>query len=334
MRRRISFFTVWCACLVLGSLWITVSSAQDYRAKVQGVVTDSSQAVVPGATITLGNDNTGVETTKTSNENGHYVFDFVDPGTYTVTVEMPGFTKFVQKNVHVQVRGDVTVNAVLNIGAVAETVEVQATTSTLQMNTSTMEMTIDRKMLMDLPVKARNPFTLALLDPGRREPLLRRAQSVLHVVVDPDGCRRKHHAARTICCWMARRFRSAPRVRTRRRWTRCRSSRCSRTRSMPSSATPRAAPMSVSMKSGTNEIHGTAYYFGRNPALNAVVNPITRTPNFVRNHIWGGTVGAPIKKNKLFNFFTYEGWRTKEPRDALRTHADRSRAHRRLLADP
>ena len=77
--------------------------------------------------------------------------------------------------------------------------------------------------------------------------------------------------------------------------------------------------MSVSMKSGTNEIHGTAYYFGRNPKLNAVVNPITRTPNFVRNHIWGGTVGAPIKKNKLFNFFTYEGWRTKEPRDAVRT---------------
>ena len=91
--------------------------------------------------------------------------------------------------------------------------------------------------------------------------------------------------------------------------------------------------MSVSTKSGTNEIHGTAYYFGRNPALNAVVNPITRTPNFVRNHIWGGTVGAPIKKNKLFNFFTYEGWRTKEPRDAMRTHADGSGAERRLFAD-
>ena len=77
--------------------------------------------------------------------------------------------------------------------------------------------------------------------------------------------------------------------------------------------------MSVAVKSGTNEIHGTAYYFGRNPALNAVQNPITRTPNFIRNHIWGGTVGAPVIKNKLFTFVTYEGWRTKEPRDTLRT---------------
>ena len=77
--------------------------------------------------------------------------------------------------------------------------------------------------------------------------------------------------------------------------------------------------MSVAVKSGTNEIHGTAYYFGRNPALNAVQNPITRTPNFIRNHIWGGTVGAPVIKNKLFTFVAYEGWRTKEPRDTLRT---------------
>jgi hypothetical protein len=93
--------------------------------------------------------------------------------------------------------------------------------------------------------------------------------------------------------------------------------------------------LSVSMKSGTNQIHGTGYYFGRNPSLNAVVNPITRTPNFVRNHIWGGTVGAPIKKNKVFNFFTYEGWRTKEPRDALRTMpTDLERRRLLKIAEP
>src|SRR5437867_2980099 len=61
------------------------------------------------------------------------------------------------------------------------------------------------------------------------------------------------------------------------------------------------------------------YYFGRNPALNAVTNPVTRTPNQIRNHIWGGTVGHPILKNKLFGFTSYESWRTKEPRFTQRT---------------
>src|SRR5438270_11673061 len=74
--------------------------------------------------------------------------------------------------------------------------------------------------------------------------------------------------------------------------------------------------MSVSMKSGANDIHGTGYYFGRNPALNAVVNPITRTPNFVRNHIWGGTVGRAIKKQKLFSVVVYGGGGPKERGDA------------------
>src|SRR5207247_2453036 len=60
--------------------------------------------------------------------------------------------------------------------------------------------------------------------------------------------------------------------------------------------------MSVAMKSGTNEVHGTAYYFGRNPLLNALSNSVTRTPNSVRNHVWGGTLGGPIIKNKLFTF--------------------------------
>ena len=318
MRRRTSFLTAWCGCLVLGSLWITVSSAQDYRAKVQGVVTDSSQAVVPGATITLANNNTGVETVKTSNENGHYLFDFVDPGTYTVTVEMPGFTKFVQKNVHVQVRGDVTVNAVLNIGAVAETVEVQATTSTLQMNTSTMEMTIDRKMLTDLPILARNPFTLALLNPAvvnryftTRNPFFMWSSSQ----IDVGG----NTSQRNDLLLDGAPIQIGPKG----------------SYSPPMDAVQEVSVqqnsvdaefghsaggiLSLGMKSGTNNLTGTVYYFGRNPALNAVTNPVTRTPNQIRNHIWGGTVGHPILKNKLFGFTTYETWRTKEPRFTQRT---------------
>src|SRR5690606_12788602 len=77
--------------------------------------------------------------------------------------------------------------------------------------------------------------------------------------------------------------------------------------------------ISVQMKSGTNEFHGTAYYLGRNPKLNALANRITGGENLTRQHVWGVTQGNPIVRNKVFNFFSYEGWRTIEPRAAQYT---------------
>jgi hypothetical protein len=77
--------------------------------------------------------------------------------------------------------------------------------------------------------------------------------------------------------------------------------------------------LNLSMKSGTNDFHGSAYWFGRNPVFNAVVDPITRTESVVKNNIWGGTIGNPIKKNKLFNFFSYERWKATQPSSNVST---------------
>lgn len=77
--------------------------------------------------------------------------------------------------------------------------------------------------------------------------------------------------------------------------------------------------LNLSQKSGTNDIHGTAYYFGRNPALNALANRITRDPNIVRTSTFGGTIGHPIIKNKLFNFFVYEKWKVTQPASKIAT---------------
>ncbi|MDE3167308.1 MAG: carboxypeptidase regulatory-like domain-containing protein, partial [Acidobacteriota bacterium] len=101
-------------------------NAQDYRAKVQGVVTDTSQAIAAGATVTLINTKTGIRTAKQSSATGQYVFEYVEPGDYEVDVELQGFTKFVQKNVAIQARGDVTVNAMLRPGSTHESVVVEA----------------------------------------------------------------------------------------------------------------------------------------------------------------------------------------------------------------
>jgi hypothetical protein len=188
----------------------------------------------------------------------------------------------------------------------------------LQFNTSTRELTIDRKMLMDLPVKARNPFTLALLDPAvvsrytsEKNPFFMWSSSQMDV--GGNTSTKNDLVLDGAPIQVGPKGSYAPPMDAVQEFS---IQQNSVDAEFGHSA---GGTMSVSMKSGTNDIHGTGYYFGRNPSLNAVVNPITRTPNFVRNHIWGGTVGGPIKKNKLFSFFTYEGWRTKEPRDAIRT---------------
>ncbi|MGH8245708.1 MAG: carboxypeptidase-like regulatory domain-containing protein, partial [Gammaproteobacteria bacterium] len=157
--------------LILWALFLIVflshvAAAQELRGRVQGIVTDSSAAVIAGANVTLRNDNTGVDTVRQTNTAGLYVFDFVPPGTYTMTVEMAGFRKFVQQNILVQTRSDVTVDAVLQLGTVAETVNVTASPVAVRFNTTTMDLTLDTKMTNELPIIHRNPFLLATLNPA------------------------------------------------------------------------------------------------------------------------------------------------------------------------
>ena len=82
---------------------------------MQGSLTDETQLAVPGAQVTLRNDATGVAVTRTTGPKGRYLFDYVDPGTYTLTAELSGFATVVQRNVLVQARGDVTVDVTMKI---------------------------------------------------------------------------------------------------------------------------------------------------------------------------------------------------------------------------
>lgn len=166
---------------------------QDYRGKVQGIVTDPSQATVAGAKVNLKNVNTGLESARQTEATGTYSFDFVAPGTYSLGVEAAGFQKFLQENITVQTRGDVTINAQLTIGGVAETVTVSQQVSPIQFTTATMTTMVTGQLLKDLPVLARNPFTGAA-QPRRHQPVLGRfpPQPVLYVVQLRHGRWRVH----------------------------------------------------------------------------------------------------------------------------------------------
>ena len=308
-------------CLVvavcLASLAETLS-AQDLRARVQGTITDPTGAVISGASVLLRNQDTGVQAKQSTSGVGQYLFDFVQAGTYTITVELSGFKQFVQRNILVQARGDVTVNTILEIGNTREAITVESSPVAVQFNTSTMSTTIDTKMANSLPIISRNPFLLVAMNPAT-------------VVRSTNEQSPFHH-------WSPNEFDVGGN--TNRKNDIILDGAPSMTAQKSSYTPPMDAVqevnlqqnavdaefghsaggvISVQMKSGTNAFHGTTYYLGRNPVFNALADRTTRGLNLTRQNVWGVTSGNPILKNKLFSFFSYEGWRTIEPKSAIFT---------------
>src|SRR5512141_3001894 len=107
-RRAAGALAALLAALVAGP-----AQAQESRGRVQGVVSDAGGGVIPGARVVLTNDGTQVAVARTSNRDGRFLFDYVDPGTYSLRVELDGFKPTLQKNLLVQQRADITVDVKL-----------------------------------------------------------------------------------------------------------------------------------------------------------------------------------------------------------------------------
>lgn len=303
------------ACLLAATLLTVgaqVGAAQELRGKIVGTVTDGTGAVIPAANVTLANDNTNVEVVAQSSAAGQYLFDFVLPGTYTVTVEAEGFRSFRQQNILVQTRADITVNAALELGAVTETVTVEEAPVAVQFTTTTMETTLDTKLSQELPLLNRNPYMLAALNPAvnyrggaENAPYHHWAMSQLDVGgntstrnnVLMDGVPQLVGAKGVYTPPMD----AVSEVNVQQNATDAEYGHSA------------GGIVSVQMKSGTNDWHGTAYYFGRNPVLNARPNALTSQESVVRRNVWGVSSGNPIVKNKVFNYVSYEGQDVRSP---------------------
>ena len=277
--------------LVFVLLFTSAAFSQSYRGRVQGVVSDQSRAVVAGATVTLLNVGTGVQTVHQTRETGLYVFDLVDPGSYTLTVENQGFNKFVQEAINVQMRGDITVDVVLKPGSVQESVTVTETPVAVQFNSSNKDLTLDSKMAAEMPRLDRNPFKLTLLAPsavntrGEMMPYHSwAANSVdlgggtnlkndLQVDGSPIGLGHKNSyppntdAVQEVVV--------------------------SQNSVDAESGHSAGGVISMTMKSGTNDWHGTGFYLGRYPWLNAEADRTRFTNNATRQHMYGGYPGQP-----------------------------------------
>ena len=160
-RRGVSPATV----LLLVALCVTGLAAQEFRGTVTGRVTDSTGAIIPGASVTVTNVATGVAATATTNETGTYTVPYLMPGNYSVTFELIGFRK-VARSVEVRVGDRVEVNAVLDPGAVTETVQVAAEAPLLDARSGSAGQVIDEQRIALLPLADGNPFVLARFAAG------------------------------------------------------------------------------------------------------------------------------------------------------------------------
>lgn len=293
--------------------------AQFDTAVVLGTIRDSSGASIPGAKVTLSNLATGIDAVASTDESGNYLFPNVRIGQYRVAAEAPGFSTARAEAFAVQVSARQRVDLVLQVGAVSETVDVTGAVRLVETDSSERGQVIQRTQIVELPLNGRAYSDLALLSAGVR-------RSTLAVAVDTQGGGSRegsfnvnglrstfnnflldgvdNNAYGTSNQGFSNQViqLSPDAVAEFKVVTNNMSAEFGRSG---------GATINAAMRSGTNQFHGTLFEFARNTSLNATgfFRPADNRKPILNRNQFGGTVGGPIVKNRVFFFADYEGAR-------------------------
>ena len=310
-----------CRALLFGALvWLAVAagtaSAQS-TGTIQGIVKDSSGGAVPDSAVVLTNDATTQLIRAATNATGTYSFAFLAPGGYSITVDHPGFARFVRQHITVDIAAVVVVDVNLQVGSSAQSVNVESQTAQLQTADSELSHVVDNTMMNALPLSSRNFTQILALSPG-----------VTANVIDAGAIGRNsvNISANGARPWdnnvvlngmnadnpMSQGFDDAP----------------------DKTGVPVPSPdaieqfkvqtglydaefgkegggtVNILTKSGTNGFHGTAFEFFRNTSLDAnsfFQNASRGAKPIFRQNQYGGTLGGPVVKDKAFFFVSYQG---------------------------
>ena len=311
--------------IVFLALGLAVAGHAQTLGEITGLVTDPSGAVIPGARVTITNDNTNAARSTTTNEAGVYSVPSLSPGMYSARAEADGFQSVVRSGVGLQVQQIARINFEMKVGQVAEVIEVSGGAPLLTTEDATVGTVIENRRIVELPLNGRSYLQLVALSPnvsfgfapngtaqGRQggarsdESISISGQRAVFNYFTLDGIDNTDVSYNL--------YLFLPSIDALQEFK-------VQTGIFPAEFGRATAQINVSTKSGTNQFHGALFEFLRNSALDAnnysftSVHPV-KDP-FKRNQ-FGFTVGGPIVKDRLFFMTNYEGLRD---RKGLRTVA-------------
>ena len=306
MTRHTCFRAILLVCAI-AVLWSNqpIALAQLTTGGIVGVVSDPSGSRVPDVAVTVTEVGTATTTAVTTDSSGNYSFPTLKIGQYAVTFQKTGFQRVVQSNLVLEIGRVIRLDTVLKVGAVTQTVEVTDAPPLLEAETSSLGTIETEKRIVDLPLNGRNFFKLAYLGPGANEgssgtsagagstdnnrPGISLAVNGLRIFDNNfllDGFDNNEFGNGTVVIQPPPDSIQEFRVEE---------------NSMSAEFGRGGAMVNLQLRSGTNQIHGSAWEFIRNNHLDARNYFASEATPFQRNQ-FGGQAGGPIKKDKMFIF--------------------------------
>ncbi|MBI3656143.1 MAG: TonB-dependent receptor [Acidobacteria bacterium] len=299
------------AYLVIGLLTIS-GLAQAIMGRLVGTVSDAN-GVIPGATVTVNNNDSGKKIGLVSGGNGSFSLPQLDVGTYTVTVSVPNFKTFTATNVKIEVGKEYSLNIKLAVGNISDEVTVVAGVDLLNATTAELSNTVTPEQIRALPLNGRNPLELISLQAGSANtgayPTTINGQRSSFTNITRDGINIQDNFIRSNATTFVP---DQPTIDNTGEFT-------VTTQNAGADQGSGASQVSLVTPRGTNEFHGSLFEYNRNGAAeaNSFFNNFVGSPVPFRNrNQFGGRIGGPIIKEKLFFFGYYEGLRDR--RSSLR----------------
>jgi hypothetical protein len=310
--------TILCLCLALSP----TLTAQLVNGSLVGTVTDAAGKVVTNSSVTLTNLGTSEKKVTKTDASGEYQFLFLIPGQYQVQIERTGFKTFSVGPVDIKVQTATRVDAVLQVGAIQQTVNVSSSTGELlQTQTATLGTTVEGNMVQAMPLNGRNVMNLVALAPG----VVPQGTSLTTVLNNQSGFTNpagwnNYQIGGAIAGANASYLDGVPLsiIGNNPSWTAFIPTQDAiqefkvETNSVdPAFGGFAGGVIIFSTKSGTNQIHGSAYEFFRNTVFDAnnfFLNRSDEPRTPLHQNQYGTYVGGPLVKNRLFYFFSWEGY--------------------------